>query len=289
MTIALPGESRLYSPVIIIGMHRSGTSVISSMLGKSGVFIGDDLGGGHFESNFFLRLNQKLLSLAHANWDCPMPVNWMFEDKEVFNTLCVDMRRELKSPAAAKYIGSGMPGVTTVSELADHRSAFSWGWKDPRNTFTLPLWLHLFPQAKIINVARNGVDVAHSLYTREARRKLQLNSIARSVRCQSLERCFDLWEEYLNQADNVIASLPPQQSLTVCYENFVTEPVNVLQKIMGFLEMPDSELPDVGEVFVSSNDSQVPAVVRLREQKQHSPLLLKHYRLSHRKESTSVA
>ena len=38
-----------------------------------------------------------------------------------------------------------------------------WGWKDPRNVFTLPLWLRVFPEAKIIYIVRNGVDVAASL------------------------------------------------------------------------------------------------------------------------------
>src|SRR5213078_1316124 len=42
-----------------------------------------------------------------------------------------------------------------------------WGWKDPRTVFTLPLWLQLFPKAKIINIVRNGVDVASSLSVRE--------------------------------------------------------------------------------------------------------------------------
>ena len=27
---------------------------------------------------------------------------------------------------------------------------FPWGWKDPRNSITLPLWLRLYPEAKII-------------------------------------------------------------------------------------------------------------------------------------------
>ena len=47
---------------------------------------------------------------------------------------------------------------------------FPWGWKDPRNTFLLPLWRDIFPEAKVIHVIRNGVDVAASLLTREEKR-----------------------------------------------------------------------------------------------------------------------
>jgi hypothetical protein len=46
----------------------------------------------------------------------------------------------------------------------------AWGWKDPRNIFLLPLWLDIFPDAKIIHVFRNGVDVAYSLAQREKSR-----------------------------------------------------------------------------------------------------------------------
>ena len=41
------------------------------------------------------------------------------------------------------------------------------GWKDPRNTFTLDLWLKLFPNAKIINIMRHPLDVSQSLLVRQ--------------------------------------------------------------------------------------------------------------------------
>ncbi len=31
----------------------------------------------------------------------------------------------------------------------------AWGWKDPRNTFTLPMWLSIFPKARVLHVLRN--------------------------------------------------------------------------------------------------------------------------------------
>jgi hypothetical protein len=45
----------------------------------------------------------------------------------------------------------------------------AWGWKDPRNSITLPVWLKLFPDARVIHIVRNGVDVAESLYRRQQR------------------------------------------------------------------------------------------------------------------------
>ena len=54
--------------VVIVGMHRSGTSLITQWLQRCGLFIGDSLEGpgvgnvqGHFEDIDFLQLHQELL------------------------------------------------------------------------------------------------------------------------------------------------------------------------------------------------------------------------------------
>ena len=58
------------APVIIIGMHRSGTSMISDILQHLGVFMGADL-EYHSESRFFSRLNGWMFYQAGATWDNP--------------------------------------------------------------------------------------------------------------------------------------------------------------------------------------------------------------------------
>ncbi|MEM6529500.1 MAG: hypothetical protein AAF653_14480, partial [Chloroflexota bacterium] len=51
----------------------------------------------------------------------------------------------------------------------DHET---WGWKDPRNTLTLAFWLDLFPDANLLLVVRNPMEVARSLSTGAAMRDL---------------------------------------------------------------------------------------------------------------------
>jgi hypothetical protein len=43
-------------PVIILGMHRSGTSMVSELLDQLGLFVGRELQDDH-ESTYFLDLN----------------------------------------------------------------------------------------------------------------------------------------------------------------------------------------------------------------------------------------
>jgi hypothetical protein len=73
-----------------------------------------------------------------------------------------------------------------------------WGWKDPRNTFTLGSWLQLFPKLHAVHIYRNGLDVARSLYARNA--MLQPGSKWHSTALMDLTACFDLWERYVLQA-----------------------------------------------------------------------------------------
>lgn len=33
-----------------------------------------------------------------------------------------------------------------------------WGWKDPKNSFTIDLWKEIFPNAKVLHIYRNPID-----------------------------------------------------------------------------------------------------------------------------------
>ena len=57
-------------PVIVIGMHRSGTSMLTRFIQDLGVFMGKDLSEND-ESRFFMNLNRWILFQAGASWDVP--------------------------------------------------------------------------------------------------------------------------------------------------------------------------------------------------------------------------
>ena len=58
------------SPIIIAGMHRSGTSLLSKKLSEMNVFMGyyQDINN---ESLFFQRLNRWMMSYLQSSWDNP--------------------------------------------------------------------------------------------------------------------------------------------------------------------------------------------------------------------------
>lgn len=146
--------------IIVLGMHRSGTSCVSQMLHVAGVDLGGDLTGGnvgnlegHFESAEAMRINDSILAQSNGSWDAPP------------TTLsCDDATRE----SIQRYVErmNGFP----VS-----------GFKDPRMVITYPIWKPLLGEHGILACLRNPDSVARSLETREG---------------WPLERGYQLWFEY---------------------------------------------------------------------------------------------
>jgi hypothetical protein len=222
--------------VILIGMHRSGTSLLARMLGDLGLFIGARRDEND-EAFFFQELNEWALRSAGGSWERPHAIHTLLANAELRRLTVEYLDGMLRSPRAASYLG--------VTRALRHRTPRAlpgaWGFKDPRATFTLPLWLDLFPNAPVIHVRRHGVDVAASLRVRqeralagaravhERRRALywlrpKRGGFAHTVRALSLEGGFGLWEEYTAEADAHLARLG-DQALDLVYEELLADPV----------------------------------------------------------------
>lgn len=144
--------------ICILGMHRSGTSMVSRALNLLGVYIGENdklikpgqyNPEGFWEHKQITKTQQKLLETIGASWDqeTPLPEQWS-ETKET---------NEFKNQ------------ILTLVEK-DFSGNKLWGWKDPRTSILLPIWHDIFKRLKIetsyIIVVRNPLDVAASLYSR---------------------------------------------------------------------------------------------------------------------------
>jgi len=68
-------------PVVVLGMHRSGTTLLTRILSRLGIFMGHKLQVTH-EPIFFRDLDNDLLSIAHAAWDMPLNVSYLLENED---------------------------------------------------------------------------------------------------------------------------------------------------------------------------------------------------------------
>jgi len=186
--------------------------MLSRVLHSAGIFMGNDVDGNH-ESRLFQKTNIRLLEQIGSDWvtpkvfpkDAPKVSNWGV------------IRRFVKPHR-------------DPSRLFKLVSGGSWGWKDPRNTFTLESWLKLFPTAKVIHIYRNGIDVALSLYHRNL--KLKGTKWHRDA-LDTKNAGIDLWEKYTAQAFSYQEMLG-KQMLTIQFEKVIGQDQEEIKKLEDF-------------------------------------------------------
>lgn len=217
----------LPDPIIVCGMHRSGTSLISKILDEMGMFMGNDVEVNH-ESLSFLLLNDKLLAHAHSFWDQIEGVPSFFNNKEAIDQ-AVDL---IKNQYLNKKFFKPYLGSKTVKNIPQ-----KWGWKDPRNTITFPLWHSVFKNARFIFIYRNAVDSVASLVHREHKQDFDITIPAYSSRCMNLDSAFGLWEDYNRFFSDHKGMIEKENLLEIKYEDFLQEPKIYLSKIAGFVNI----------------------------------------------------
>jgi hypothetical protein len=240
-------------PVVLLGMHRSGTTMLARMLDRLGVFLGHRLESNH-EAIAVLELNDDVLARAHAAWDRPLGMLDLLNHGPSVQAVVDSMRATLDSFGFRRsYLGA--------TRLGRGLGPGPWGFKDPRTTVTWPLWLEIAPDARLVMVRRHGVDVAASLW-RRAREQLDEDAgrfagdahMARfaSVRCLELERAFELWAETEEAFETLRTRHPDVAVCELVYEDLLTEPRTALESVCEFLGLDPS--PDDLEAAAGTAD-----------------------------------
>lgn len=256
-------EDDAVPPTIIVGMHRSGTTILARLLSDLGLFIGTRTSGPS-EALFFLRLNRWLLREASTAWDRPEPARLLWEHDEVRELVGRWLERILDSPRAAMFLGwrryLRLGGITALDR--------PWGWKDPRTTILLPLWLDRFPDARIVSIRRHGVDVADSLYRRhvenlEASRQgfddgegsglldwlhwsrpgwlePRTAPLVNSLRSLSRREGVEMWTTYNAMLDEHLEAFDNPR-LELRYEELLDAPFDVLSETVAFSGLDPGE------------------------------------------------
>lgn len=133
--------------IAVTGMHRSGTSLVASLLRAAGLPMGDALVGasasnphGHHEDRAFVKLHDRALSALGTDWTlagAPASMAWT-----------ADIARDAEALLASRTRGA------------------AWGWKDPRTVHFLDEWAARVPALRVIVVFRDAAQVAASLRRR---------------------------------------------------------------------------------------------------------------------------
>ena len=188
--------------ICIAGAHRSGTSMVTRLLHRCGLELGPesdlmppqaDNPEGFWEHLGFVTLNEELLNELGGAWDLPPNAD------ENFTQARLDPLR-----MKARLLIEGFD------------SARVWGWKDPRNSLTLPFWQDLLQGLKTLIVVRNPLEVAYSMRERNG------TSFSLGLR---------LWEIYNRR---LIEKANEQQRLVTHYDLFFDDAETELRRIAEF-------------------------------------------------------
>lgn len=207
--------------ICVLGMSRTGSSLTTRVLNLAGVYLGpeEELLGpdlrqlaaegeqvlekardsnpeGHWEHYRLMRLNERILRDLGGSWRDPPPLPPGWESSEEL----AGLRNEARVLLAESFAGHGL-----------------WGWKDPRNSLTLPFWQRLVPEMRYVICLRNPIDVAASLERRDG---------------MPIEQGLELWCSYMGAA---LAGTERRRRLLVSYESFFTDRAGTAARLARFV------------------------------------------------------
>jgi hypothetical protein len=203
--------------VLVLGMHRSGTSALTRVLNLLGLDAGRDvlMGAsesnptGHWEVERLTSFNDRLLDELGGRWSAP--------------------------PAATPGEVAALADGPWGDEAADlHTEAFAdapWVWKDPRVSLVLPFWRAVLgrdgAEPHEVVALRDPVEIAASLAARDG---------------MAPAYGLALWERYSRV---LLQALDGRRACFVPYERLLAEPEAVARELVAYCAgEPSSDDPD---------------------------------------------
>jgi glycosyltransferase involved in cell wall biosynthesis len=206
--------------IIVLGMHRSGTSAVARILNLMGAYFAPERmelpateanPKGYWERRDVVNLNEELLSALGVTWDKIS----QFDAKQI--------------PMVCKKFES--LGQEIILGLDAHRP---WMLKDPRLCLLLPFWLPLLETPLCVYVHRDPIQIAQSLKKRDG---------------LPIQVGIALWEKYTLQA--LIHSARLSRTL-VSYHDLMTRPLDTVKSLYDSLQAQGIQglrLPSERELF----------------------------------------
>jgi O-antigen biosynthesis protein len=188
--------------ILVMGMHRSGTSMVSRILNLMGCYYSsedqvmlpaEENPKGFWERKDVMVLNNKILHDHHATWDNP----YKLKDIKINNLL---YSNEIKN---------------IIFKLEPHRP---WFIKDPRFCLTYNCWANELEHNLNIVVLRNPLAVSISLFNRN--KISYLSGLA-------------LWDFY---TDRLIKNLDKKKTILCFYDDFLQDPYKASKNLFNSLK-----------------------------------------------------
>ena len=198
--------------LLILGMHRSGTSVLGRIITRLGFYPGpeeqlmpplEENPTGFWERRDIRDINDKILRLHESSWDCPTK----------------------NFPTRSKLPKELSHDIATI--LSRMESQYPYFVKDPRISLTGNYWFSKYSKFLPILAIRNPIEVAQSLKKR--------NSLP-------LELGLALWEKYTISALRVLGR---KKYYIYDYNSFISNPKATINSLLNEFERLNIQINSV--------------------------------------------
>jgi len=209
------------SLILIVGMHRSGTSLLGSLLPHLGVALPGELIGpdqcnatGYFERSDVVHVQESLLISLDRFWAGPrgaklLPNDWLLH------------------PATQVC----RQGLSQLLQRESRIQTCAWAIKDPRSSVFLPLWRELCRQLSIplrlVLAVRTPDAVVASLMARDER-----------IAGMTWWRAQQLWWYYNTSVLSEPLGEGESPPIVIHYERWFTDPESQALALAAALELP---------------------------------------------------
>jgi hypothetical protein len=202
------GESATGIGVIILGMHRSGTSLAAEIAYRWGAYAetkllmepNDGNLRGYWEYRPLVELNDALLAAVHSSWKVP-PTN----------------ESQIHLAKLAKQGSFRRRALRILATMNSNQTV--WFWKDPRLCILLPFWKEIWRNVVYLIPIRDPMASSCSLRARGD---------------FSIQSALLLWQRYMSAviSDEDVSS----RALFFSYEELLSDSSKVCDHICQFLD-----------------------------------------------------
>lgn len=195
---------------VVLGMHKSGTTLAAQILHHSGINMGENLENGasydqgnQYERESTWRLNEDILRAHYQrSIDIRLPANLQLSPSQR------DRMRQIIASANQQYT--------------------HWGFKDPRTCLVYPLWASELPEHRLIVIYRDPTEPWPRYRPRHARNRYREPFVA--------WRYLQSWCEHNLKILSYLKETT-QPYIVLDYQQLVTTQAE-FERLQQFLEMP---------------------------------------------------
>ncbi|ARE83470.1 sulfotransferase family protein [Roseovarius mucosus] len=236
--------------VAIGGLGGSGTRVFAATLSEAGIRLGAQL-NVPLDNLWFTVLFKRADWIQHGPPAAEVEIAAKLLRRAMTTGLCGTLSveehallmrlRDLLPPNGSWQNGARAADAESLINSGPPKvgSDQPWGWKEPNTHVFLPHLAQVFPECRYIHVVRDGLDMAFSKNTWQARHWSHLFGLPQDPNTSLALHQLRYWIAANSAAIDFGRAHMPGRFLVMSYEAYCADPERHWPRLRRFLDLPD--------------------------------------------------